>query len=231
MKNSPFYKQAELMLRCIPSITQERIFAVKGGTAINMFVRPMPRLSVDLDLTYVPIEDRNTSLQRMNDALGKIAKEIEKTIPRTKVQKTPKAGKIFKLVVSSPDAYIKIEPNDVLRGTTDHPVMMDLVKEAENIFEFSVTAPIVPLGDLYGGKICSALDRQHPRDLFDIHILFEHEGITNEIRKGFLVFLASHDRPIHELLKPTLKDISEIYDKEFKEILPKAPPLKTQIGR
>ncbi len=101
--------------------------------------------------------------------------------------------------------------------------------EAEELFEFSVSAPVVPLSDLYGSKICAALDRQHPRDLFDILILLENEGITDKIRKSFLVFLASHNRPMHELIKPTLKDISDIYEKDFKEMVLKQVPLKKLI--
>jgi len=58
------------------------------------------------------------------------------------------------------------------------------------------------LAELYGGKICVALDRQLPRDLSDVHRLLKAEGITNEIRRAFFVFLASHDRPINELRSP-----------------------------
>lgn len=215
MKKSPFYKQAELMLKCIPAIDQENIFALKGGTAINMFVRPMPRLSVDIDLTYVPIEDRKHTFEKMNGALENIATKIEKTVLGTKVQKTKRVGGVLKLVVVSSDGNIKIEPNEVLRGTITKPHRMDLVKEAEKLFELSTSISVVPLPDLYGGKICAALDRQHPRDLFDIKILLDHEGFTDDIRKAFLVFLSSHDRPLHELINPNLKDISGIYEKEF----------------
>ncbi len=69
--------------------------------------------------------------------------------------------------------------------------------------------------DLYGGKICAALDRQHPRDLFDIKLLLENEGITAEVRKAFVVYLASHNRPIHEVLKPNFLDIQAIYKSDF----------------
>lgn len=218
MKKSPFYAQAALMLKCIPAIAEERCFAMKGGTAINMFVQSMPRLSVDIDLTYVQIEDRDTSLAKMTDAIERISKKIEKTIPQSKVNKTKREGRIIKLVVSTPDAKIKIEPNEVLRGTTAPPISMDLVKVAEDLFEMSVSMPIVPIADLYGGKICAALDRQHPRDLFDVKMLLDDDGLNEEVRKGFLVFLASHDRPMHELLNPNLKNISEIYNKEFKDM-------------
>lgn len=226
MKNSPFFPQAALLIRCLPNIAEESCFAMKGGTAINMFVRPMPRLSVDIDLTYIPIEDRETSLRNISAALERIAIKIKKTIPVSKVQKTLRSDQIIKLVVSTTEAAIKIEPNEVLRGTTTPPKTMDLVKEAEDLFEMSAQIPIVPVADLYGGKICAALDRQHPRDLFDIKILLDNEGITDEIRKGFLVYLCSHDRPMHEVFSPNFKDLKKIYTKEFAEMTVNPVPLE-----
>ncbi|MFB3079791.1 MAG: nucleotidyl transferase AbiEii/AbiGii toxin family protein, partial [Lysobacterales bacterium] len=70
------------------------------------------------------------------------------------------------------------------------------------MFEISATANTLGVADLYGGKLCAALDRQHPRDIFDVKILMENEGITDEIRTAFVVYLASHDRPMSELLDP-----------------------------
>lgn len=69
--------------------------------------------------------------------------------------------------------------------------------------------------DLYAGKLCAALDRQHPTDLFDVKQLFENEGLTEDLRKTFLIFLVSHFRPMAELLNPSRKDISKIYENEF----------------
>ena len=53
-----YRRQAALLVRTIPLVDEERCFALKGGTAINLFVRDMPRLSVDIDLTYLPNHDR-----------------------------------------------------------------------------------------------------------------------------------------------------------------------------
>jgi predicted nucleotidyltransferase component of viral defense system len=77
---------------------------------------------------------------------------------------------------------------------------------------------IASLPDLFAGKICAALDRQHPRDLFDVKFLQENEGLTENLRKTFLIFLISHQRPMSELLEPNRKDISKIYETEFKQM-------------
>jgi hypothetical protein len=69
--------------------------------------------------------------------------------------------------------------------------------------------------DLYGGKICAALDRQHPRDLFDIKLLLDSNGLTRKVFEGFLVYLICSGRPIAELLNPQFKDISAEFERQF----------------
>jgi predicted nucleotidyltransferase component of viral defense system len=219
LKDSPYFKQAELMLKTIPHVAAETCFALKGGTAINLFVRDMPRLSVDLDLTYLPVDEppRDTALKRTSDALGRIAGAIKKAIVGTKVQATraQNPDRLTRLTVSVGSTRIKIEPNEVIRGSVFAAEQRELTRRAEEMFELSVTAQTLSLADLYGGKLCAALDRQHPRDLFDVKLLLQNEGITDEIRKAFVVYLASHDRPMHELLGPKPKNIRRIYENEF----------------
>ncbi len=80
-----YRQQVALLIRTIPFVAQEEAFALKGGTAINLFVRDMPRLSVDIDLTYLPVEDRTRSLAAIDAAMLRIAKRIERGIPDAKV--------------------------------------------------------------------------------------------------------------------------------------------------
>ncbi len=217
MKDSPYFKQAQLMLRVMPHVAAEECFALKGGTAINFYVRDMPRLSVDIDLTYVPLEPRDTALANIGEALHRIAAGIRKTVPGSTVQERQARGveHVSKLSVSTAEATIKIEPNLVLRGAVFPPVERELSQQAEALFEVSATASILAVPDLYGGKLCATLDRQHPRDIFDVKILMENEGITDEIRTAFVVYLASHDRPMSELLDPNKKDFRKIFEQDF----------------
>ena len=206
------------MLKTIPHVASENFFALKGGTAINLFVRDMPRLSVDIDLAYLPVDEpRETALKNSSDALSRIAAAIKKAIPDTRIQETRgrEPERIIRLIVVVGPTRIKIEPNEVIRGSVFPAEERELSRRAQDLFELSVSARALSLSDLYGGKLCAALDRQHPRDLFDIKILLENEGVTHEIRKAFVVYLASHDRPIHELLDPKRKDIRRIYEQEF----------------
>jgi predicted nucleotidyltransferase component of viral defense system len=216
MKDNPFFKQAELILQVLPFVAQEKNLALKGGTAINLFVRDLPRLSVDIDLTYLPIESRSVSLTHISSALERIADSIKPAIPGVKVFESKLEQKyVIKLFINFKGVQIKIEPNLVIRGTVFPCVKRDLVANAEALFERFTSVRTLSIADLYGGKICAALDRQHPRDLFDIKILMEHEGILDDIRRAFVIYLAGHPRPISEVLNPKLQNIRRAYEAEF----------------
>ena len=216
-RNSVFFKQAKLMMQVMPFVEKETCFALKGGTAINFFFRDMPRLSVDIDLAYLPIEPRESSLRKIGEALDRIANTIRKSNKRVKVQEGRAAGgkRATKLFIHNGEVQIKIEPNEVIRGTVFACSVRSVSSAVEEVFESSATLQVLSIADLYGGKISAALDRQHPRDLFDVKLLLENEGITPDIRKAFVVYLAGHDRPIHELLDPKLKDVKGVYEREF----------------
>ena len=215
MFDDVYVRQAELLVRCLPEIGKQSIFALKGGTAINLFVRPMPRLSVDIDLTYLPLSGRDEALSDISRALDAIGRDVIIRVAGAHVQVIGTKGATIKLVVSLGDAQIKVEPNQVLRGNVYPPETRDLCVEAQVLFEQFVSTRTLSLADLYGGKICAALDRQHPRDLYDVRLLLENEGVTPEIRRAFVVYLASHDRPMHELLDPKFKDIASVYASQF----------------
>jgi hypothetical protein len=89
---------------------------------------------------------------------------------------------------------------------------------------------VVSLEDVYGGKLVAALDRQHPRDLFDVMQLFAHEGITPGIRRAFVVYLASSNRPVHEVLFPPLRDIQHDFEHNFRGMTAEPVPLDTLLA-
>ena len=138
MRKSPYFEQALLMLRVIPQVTAEECFALKGGTAINLFLRDMPRLSVDIDLAYLPLdEERDLALANISKALTRIAAAIKKAMPEIKIQVSRAHGSklISKLVVANGSTRIIIEPNEVIRGAIWAPVERELTKRAEETFE------------------------------------------------------------------------------------------------
>ncbi|MBN1150841.1 nucleotidyl transferase AbiEii/AbiGii toxin family protein [candidate division WOR-3 bacterium] len=212
-----FFKQARLMLQSLPYVFEEKVFALKGGSAINFFFRNMPRLSVDIDLTYLPVESRDISLVKIESSLSRIAENIERRIPGISIQKghITDPNMTNKIFIRQTDVQIKIEPNLVNRGTVFPVEKHILCKKAQNIFELSFEAITASFADIFGGKICAALDRQHPRDFYDIKQLLNLEGITEQIRKAFIVNLISHNRPIHELLDPVFSEFNNVFEGEF----------------
>jgi len=217
MKNSVYFQRANFLLQLLPFVSEEEDFALKGGTAINFFNRDLPRLSIDIDLCYLPLADRESSLNRISESLQIISERATQILPNLKFfRKKDKENKnVVALIVNKEGQIVKIEPNPVLRGAI-HPVeKRELVLKAQALFEQSISLNCLSFADLYGGKICAALARQHPRDLFDIKLLLENEGLTNKIRKAFIVYLISHPRPIVELLKPNLQDINPVFRGEF----------------
>lgn len=210
-----YREQVELLIRCLPEVQKQNCFALKGGTAINLFIRDMPRLSVDIDLVYIPIEPRAETLTNIEDALNKIANDIEKSIPGSTITKLSKQNHLNKLFIKHDGVTVKIEPNIVQGGLIFETEEKVLCEHAENEFEASVTATTIAEAELYGSKITAALDRQHPRDLFDVKLLLENEGITDDIRKSLIIYIASHPRPMSELLNPNLKNIEQEFHTQF----------------
>lgn len=207
-----YRQQVSLLLSVLPEVATEECFALHGGTAINLFVRDMPRLSVDIDLTYIPIEDRQTTLDNINAALLRIKTRIDRIVKNVKVNDRTDIGK---LIISAQGVDIKLEVNLVNRGAIATPETMVLCERAQEEFDIFCEIPVVPFGQLYGGKICAALDRQHPRDLFDVKYLLENEGFSANVKTGLLLALLSSGRPIHEVLNPTMQDQKSAFDNHF----------------
>ena len=211
-----YREQVRLLLRVLPLVAEDPVFALKGGTAINLFERNLPRLSVDIDLSYLPFDDRATALANIEAALARLKHRIESVIPGATVRAVPQSGgNDAKLHCQLQRTQIKVEVNTVIRGQLFAPRLMTCADAVQEEFEAFVETQLVSSGELYGGKICAALDRQHPRDLFDVSLLLGDSGLTPEIKHGFIAALLSHPRPIHEVLFPTLRDQRQSFDTQF----------------
>lgn len=205
--------QVELLIRCLPAVATVPDFALKGGTAINLFLRDMPRLSVDIDLTYLPVSDRDAALTGICSQLAVIAEAIQRSVPGAKVRLVK--GDASKLLVDKSGARIKVEPSVVIRGSLVPPVSSELCSAAQDAYELFVEIQRLDSADLYAGKLCAALDRQHPRDLFDVMHLQVSGPIPDSIRQAFVAYLAGHRRPIAELLQPNRKPIEDLVANHF----------------
>jgi len=137
-------------------------------------------------------------------------------VPGVKVHTVPlNGGTDVKLNCQGKNAQIKIEVNTITRGNVYPTQLMQVVDSVQDEFGKFAAINVVSLAELYGGKICAAIDRQHPRDVFDVKLLFENEGLTNEIWDGVKIGMISHYKPINELLSPILKDQKSAFDNQF----------------
>ena len=211
-----YERQVALLVGAIPFVSAERDFALKGGTAINLFLRDLPRLSVDIDLTYLPVADRPQSLAAIDAGMKRLGAAIAKGFPDARVSEVRNQTEkvVTRLTVQRQRAQIKIEVTPVLRGCVFPAEERSVSAATEARFGFARTQ-VLSFADLYAGKIVAALDRQHPRDLFDVAQLLAREGITDDLRAAFIVYLISHDRPIAEVVAPRRKDIAVAFVADF----------------
>ena len=200
--NTTVYAQkVELLLRLMPIIMEEGVFAVHGGTAINLFLKNLPRYSVDIDLTYIPLADRSASIEDINTHLKSISEKAKKAFKGMHV--VPNYS-TCKLLCEYRGKQVKVEVNQTKRGIVGGGVIVQpLSDKAQEEFGLYCEAHIVPLTQLYGGKIAAALSRQHPRDLFDVKYMDVPIAVC---REGLIFCLIGSDRPIHESFSPSLID-------------------------
>ena len=213
--NQTHLDTARLLIQIAPIVFADDTFALKGGTAINLFIRDMPRLSVDLDLVFADHSlPRDAALARINEAIRQSAERLNARGFQTHALASADAGET-KLLVRRGKIEVKVEVNFVMRGTVLPVRTAALTPAARDTLLAELEIPVVSLEDVYGGKLVAAMDRQHPRDLFDVLQLFAHEGITPGIRRAFVVYLASHNRPVHEVLFPAMRNIDQEYEHNF----------------
>lgn len=208
--NNIYAQKVELLLRMIPIITAEMVFAIHGGTAINLFLKDLPRYSVDIDLTYVPLEDRAASIERINAHLKSISDKAKRAFPEMHIIPNPAT---CKLLCEYRGRQVKVEVNQTKRGIVGGEVLrLPLCEKAQAEFGLYCEADIVPKTLLYGGKIAAALSRQHPRDMLDI----KYMGIPiSEAKEGLLFCLLGSDRPIHESFAPALVEQRDAMQNQF----------------
>ncbi|HPW67190.1 MAG TPA: nucleotidyl transferase AbiEii/AbiGii toxin family protein [Salinivirgaceae bacterium] len=208
--------QVTLLLDVLTEISKEESFALHGGTAINLFFLDMPRLSVDIDLTFIPFsDDRSQDLDKIKLSLEAIKNRLLIRYPNIRFEDEKRTQEELKLICIRDGANVKVEVNQINRGLIAEPCHKLLCSRAEEEFDRFCEVKTVSVGQLWGGKIIAALDRQHPRDIFDVKNLLQTIGFTEEVKHGFLFFLMCGKRPIDEVLNPNFIDQSVVFKSQF----------------
>ncbi len=213
--NQNYIDTVRLLLDIAPAVFTSGRFAMKGGTALNLFVQEMPRLSVDIDLVFVDHRpDRQGALQAIAQELAAMQAALAGKGYHSHVPANAE-GDDVKLVVSNEAAQVKVEVNFVFRGTALPVETRSLVAAAQELFTTDLTVPVLATAELYGSKLVAAMDRQHPRDIFDVVHMLEHFGWQQSFVDCFVVYLAGHNRPVHEVLFPKTKPLEPAFTGEF----------------
>ncbi|MCP3712857.1 nucleotidyl transferase AbiEii/AbiGii toxin family protein [Paraburkholderia sp. CNPSo 3274] len=218
--NDIYLDTVRLLLSIAPDVFDTPNFAMKGGTALNLFLQNLPRLSVDIDVVYTDhVPDRDAALKHIGEELARAKAAIERQGFHAKYSQTAANGKQkgsdVKLTVFSDETSVKVEVNYVFRGTLLVPQSRQLVQAAREKFNVDVALPTLHEAELYGSKLVAALDRQHPRDIFDVMHMYEMFGLRGDFVDAFVGYVAGHDRPVHELLGASAKSLESAHDAEF----------------
>lgn len=210
-----YLEVVRLLVRAAPLVFAEPGFALKGGTAINLFVRDMPRLSVDLDLVFLDTGlARDEALAAISAGVHAMAERVQRAGMTAHVPQRA-AGDEAKLLIRQGRAEVKVEINQVMRGALLPVAPLRLVDAARDVLKADLRLPVLAVDELYAGKLVAAFDRQHPRDWFDVQRLREHGGITPGMRRCFVAYLAAHNRPLHEVLFGNLQPMAGVFEREF----------------
>jgi Nucleotidyl transferase AbiEii toxin, Type IV TA system len=213
--NGAYTATVRQLLDIAPMVFATPHFALKGGTALNLFLHDLPRLSVDIDVVFTNHRlDREAALQAIAAELSAISQKLEAIGYEVKQRRNSSSNE-SKLMVVGPQAQVKVEVNEVFRGTLLPLQQRPLSPATEEEFAQAVTLPLLATAELYGSKLVAAMDRQHPRDLFDVLILYDSLGLTPEIVDCFVAYLAGHNRPVHELLAPKRQPLAITYANQF----------------
>jgi len=214
-----YIETVRLLLAATPEVFRGGVFAMKGGTAINLFVHDMPRLSVDIDLVYLGrAELRTEALKAIADELAAIARRLEKIGLSARPLGADGRGE-SKLLVErhgrNEKALVKIEVNEIFRGTVLPVGTRTLSPRVAEMFNTEIAAPTLAVDELYGSKLVAALDRQHPRDFFDVMQMYKQYDLTDAMIDCFVLYLAGHNRPMDEVLIPRAKDMTLAFESSF----------------
>lgn len=211
-----YTERVKLLVEILPTLAEEKRFALKGGTAINLFEHDLPRLSVDIDLTWLPVGDFASDVRDISAALEAIGERLRTGPLRLQVQTSgTEATGVHRLIASRNRARVQIETTPVMRGTV-HPVRTMRVRPGvEQNFGFA-EMQVLDFADLYAGKLSAALSRQHPRDLFDLQPLLDQGRIDERLWRTFLVYLTCSSKPAAEMLSPQEpRDFDQTFNAHF----------------
>jgi hypothetical protein len=213
--DTSYIEIVRLMLHIAPHVFRTPDFAMKGGTALNIFLHDMPRMSVDIDVAFTNhTASRDEALQTIRKELQALCERLEPMGLKGTLVGTKDSDDV-KIRVSRGTVNVKIEVNYNFRGTLLPARSARITESARRLFAADFSVPVLSDAELYGGKLVAALDRQHPRDFFDVREMFLKGHFNPGVVDCFVSYLAGHDRTVHDVLFSKDKNFTAIYEEQF----------------
>ena len=212
-----YERRATVAMRLLPYVAPATMFVLKGGTAINMFIRNMERLSVDIDLSLLSRVGWPQAYEDIQGGLMQIAKHIKDNVKGVKVDFVPMRKKewITQLNVTADGVTIKIEAAQGMPGCVHAPTLLGTQPKVSERFGYT-EMQTASFEDVYAEKIVAALSRSTGRDLFDMMKLFENEGVSDSVKSTFIVHLLADKKLVPQVITPKTDDITATFHKKFK---------------
>lgn len=155
--NDAYIRTVQLLLDIAPAVFDTPVFAMKGGTALNLFVQNLPRLSVDIDVAFVRHDlAREDALQTIGAELAAAQQRVASLGHQVELGRN-RDGTDAKMFVRSADTEVKVEVNFVFRGTMLPPQRRSLTLAAQQMFAADIQVPVLADPELYGSKLVAAL--------------------------------------------------------------------------
>ena len=215
LMDTSYIEIVRLMLHIAPHVFRTPDFAMKGGTALNIFLHDMPRMSVDIDVAFTNhTVSRDEALKSIRQELQSLGERLEPLGLKATLVSTGDSEDV-KILVSRDTVSVKVEVNYNFRGTLLRPREARISESARRSFAVDFAIPSLAREELYGGKLVAALDRQHPRDFFDVREMFLGNHFDAGVVDCFVCYLAGHNNTVHGVLFSKDKKITNLYEEQF----------------
>lgn len=205
--------------------------ALKGGTALNLFVFDLPRLSVDIDLNYIGAPEREAMLAER----PKLERAVQAVCGRLGIQivrmPTDHAGGKWRLSytrASGRSGSLELDVNFMLRT----PLWPPAAADSRRVGSFAVArVPMLDLHELAAGKLAALFGRAASRDLFDVRELLSAASLdAKKLRLGFIVYGGINRRDWRTISLNEVQADSAVVERELLPLLrTKVAPSRVQL--
>jgi predicted nucleotidyltransferase component of viral defense system len=163
--------------------------ALKGGTALNLFVFNVPRLSIDIDLNYMGAEDRENMLAerpRIEQAVQAVFAREGFTVRRMPEEHAGGKWSLRYQSAAGQGGNLEVDLNFMFRV----PLWPVTMSDSYPVGTWQATQiPIIDIHELVAGKLAALLARRQARDLFDSHCILNMKNLDHDrLRTAFVVY-------------------------------------------